>query len=102
MSKCTHCEKELTAPIQEYGPGDYPLCWDCWTADDEGEEWYGLAPHGHDLTRTGSFIGSTVFKPMGEPNADGVYILDGGNTVFTPDPEDPCMGSYKEIRGIRL
>lgn len=104
MSKnCFACGKGFTARIQEYGPADTPMCWDCWTAEakEQEEEWYGLAPHTHDLKRTGSFIGSTVFESLGDPNADGVYILDDGNTIFTPDPEDPCLGTYKQIQGVR-
>lgn len=39
--------------------------------------YYGLAPHKHDLTKTGSMIGSTVFTD--EPPPDN----------FVKDSEDP-------------
>jgi hypothetical protein len=45
--------------------------------------YYGLRPHHHDLSHTGSFIGSTVIDWM-EPLPKN----------FEPDPDDPAMGTY--------
>jgi len=55
--------------------------------------WYGVAPHHHDLTKTGSFLGSTVLDPLPEPDEDGVYHLPGG-ICFRPDPDCPRCGTY--------
>lgn len=45
---------------------------------------YGLAPHGHNLKLTGSFLGSTVSIQKAEwpPN-------------FIEDPDEPWMGTYE-------
>lgn len=55
--------------------------------DEEGYccfPYYGLAPHKHDLRKTGSLIGSTVFT--NEPLPEN----------FEPDPDDPGgkIGTY--------
>jgi len=52
-------------------------------AEEKCECYYGVAPHTHDLSRTGSFIGSTVLKPKIEypPN-------------FHEDPECEGCGTY--------
>ena len=46
--------------------------------------YYGLAPHKHDLSKTGHFIGSTVF------------IDEPAPSNFDPDPDDPDgkIGTY--------
>lgn len=46
--------------------------------------YYGLAPHNHDLSKTGCVVGSTVFT--GEPLPEN----------FEPDPDDPDgkIGTY--------
>ena len=43
---------------------------------------YGLGPHTHDISRTGSVVGSTVMSEQ-----EGV---DG----FTPDPDEPGTGTW--------
>lgn len=45
--------------------------------------WYGVAPHRHDMQKTGSIIGSTVLLPKEEWPSN-----------FRPDPEDPSCGTY--------
>jgi len=57
---------------------------------DDGEggccyPYYGLRPHTHDLSKTGSFIGSTVIDRND-------HLPDN----FTPDPDDPTgdVGIY--------
>lgn len=44
---------------------------------------YGLAPHYHDLAKTGSIIGSTKFLPR-----------EGWPDNFVEDEEDPGCGVY--------
>lgn len=44
---------------------------------------YGLAPHNHDLNKTGSFIGSTKMK----------YKKTWPKN-FTEDPQEPGLGTY--------
>jgi len=86
--KCSLCEELLTGGVDTYGPHEFPLCWSCY-CEGNGRDWsyYGLAPHVHDLERTGSVIGSTVFT--GEQ--DGRFI---------PDPEAPGLGFWS-LRGPR-
>jgi hypothetical protein len=55
--------------------------------------YYGLAPHHHDLSITGSYIGSTIFDPLPEPTANGEYEID--NMTYTPDPQTPGMGFWE-------
>lgn len=45
--------------------------------------YYGVAPHKHDLSKTGSYIGSTVVLPESEWPDN-----------FSPDFEDPSCGIY--------
>lgn len=45
--------------------------------------WYGVAPHKHDLKRTGSIIGSTVLLPK-----------DQWPSTFREDSECPGLGTY--------
>lgn len=45
--------------------------------------WYGVAPHRHDMQKTGSIIGSTVLLPKEEWPHN-----------FRPDREDPSCGTY--------
>ena len=101
---CDHCDKPLTGGLDTYGwPGN--LCWDCyaeWNSQTvAGRAYYGLGPHHHDLSITGSIIGSTVLDPLPEPNADGEYIID--NQVFIPDPDAPGLGiwEYRPLPGWR-
>lgn len=100
--KCICCDKELAGGLDTYGEVGQEMCWDCHSAflDDEEEinEWYGLAPHHHDMTLTGSFIGSTVFDPLPEPNANGEYEIEPG-LFFRPDPEvDGSAGMWRDER----
>ena len=93
--KCELCNKTLAGGLDTYGwPGNY--CWDCYVfgqaGGDCGESWYGLAPHHHDESITGSIIGSTVLDPLPEPNQFGEYEIDG--LVFVPDPEVPGCGIW--------
>lgn len=55
----------------------------CGTKECEMYPYYGVAPHTHDLSKTGSFIGSTVYVPKKNwPNN------------FHEDPEEPGLGTY--------
>ena len=105
--QCTACEKTLRGGIDTFGDWNMPFCWDCYGELNsnggciESGDYYGLAPHHHDLNLTGSIIGSTVFDPLPEPNEYGEYIV--GNRIFTPDPEAPGLGiwSYRVLPGWR-
>ena len=85
---CTICTTPLTGGLDTYGDVGAELCIDCWydlPEQLEPDSWYGMAPHHHDLERTGSYIGSTVFDPLPEPDANGVYKV--GSLYFVPDEE---------------
>jgi hypothetical protein len=84
--KCV-CGKELANELDTFGDHDHPMCWGCYAAgNDVDYSYYGLAPHHHDLERTGSIIGSTVFDSKDDPD-------------FTPDPDDPSLGFWI-LRGV--
>ena len=61
-------------------------------SEQAGDDWYGLAPHTHDLTLTGSLIGSTVMTPLPALTNGGV---DLGWAWFVPDEDAPGMGVYR-------
>jgi len=44
---------------------------------------YGVAPHGHDMTKTGNIFGSTVIEPE-----------EKWPPYFKEDPEAPGCGTY--------
>lgn len=97
MIICTGCQKQLRGATDTFGDIGCPFCWECYSAlcgeggiGLEGGSYYGLAPHHHDLSITGSMIGSTVFDPLPEPNQYGEYII--GNMIFTPT--EPGMGIW--------
>ncbi len=91
--ECTICDKPIR-DLQIFGDVSFPLCWDHYAEFMAGPEpWYGLAPHHHDLTRTGSMIGSTVMDPLPEPDSEGRIIL-GDGTEFVADPSAPGYGTY--------
>lgn len=100
---CTVCGVELQNNVDTYGDVGQETCRDCWyNLQDKMEElygakYYGLAPHHHDLTITGSFIGSTVYDPLPEPAPDGRYWIADRQMWFTPDGEvDGYMGMWSE------
>lgn len=100
---CTACRKQLLGGTDTFGDVNCPFCWNCYSSlqGESGESIYGLGPHHHDLTITGHMIGSTVFDPLPEPNADGEYEID--DMIFWPDPEALGLGvwTYKVIPGWR-
>jgi len=91
---CTLCDVPLRNATDTFGEWNYPMCWDCYAGlvGENEETWYGLAPHHHDLTITGSVIGSTVFDPLPERGVNGEYDL--GDRTFMPDPEAPGCGVW--------
>jgi hypothetical protein len=84
-----------------YGDIYSPICFDChWGMVDEyySQDWYGVAPHTHDLTKTGSFIGSTVLKDLTDRlNENGEFDC-GNGLFFRPDPDAPGLGVYSRRR----
>ena len=57
--------------------------------------YYGLRPHGHDLSKTGSFIGSTVFDDGPLPdNFEPDKETDGQCGTYTHCPH---CGNKKEF-----
>ena len=95
---CHFCEAAIARPQENWGQWNSPTCLQCFLelsalSDHEPQEcWYGLAPHTHDLTLTGSFIGSTVMTPL-PPLTEGSVDLGWG--WFTPDEDEPKMGVYR-------
>lgn len=88
---CTHCGKELTNGLDTFGDVGNEICQECWIHLPETyptHDWYGLAPHIHDLDITGSVIGSTVFVEYRDKPRDetGHYEISPG-LWFWPDPE---------------
>lgn len=90
---CTACRQPLDGGTDTFGDVDLPMCWDCYSGLQGGDEfaYYGLAPHHHDLTVTGHMIGCTVFDPLPTPTPAGEYIVD--DMIFVPGP-DPGMGFW--------
>jgi hypothetical protein len=92
---CMLCQSPLRGELDTFGEPGQEICYDCWVdLPEQNETWYGMAPHHHDLTLTGSFIGSTVFDAIPEPDANGVIVLSDGR-FFVPDAEvDGAQGTY--------
>ena len=103
---CHFCKAAIARPQENWGERNSPTCLRCFLdlsaiSDHEPQEswygvapedfWYGLAPHTHDLTLTGSFIGSTVMTPLPALTNGSV---DLGWGWFTPDVDAPGMGVY--------
>ena len=98
MMNCVICGQPLIGGLDTYGDVQEPLCQACFFEHGVGSEmsepWYGLAPHHHDVSLTGSIIGSTVMDEVPEPDEDGDIVLPG-NLLFTPDPDAPGLGTYQ-------
>jgi len=100
--KCSICEKQLENDLDTFGDIAFPLCWNCYAeVNGQSETVYGLAPHHHDLSKTGSIIGSTVFDELPEKDENGEYVIDGD--VFMPDSDAPGLGIWvlKPLPGWR-
>lgn len=99
---CEACQKPLSGGVDTYGdPGGPEFCFECWSdlTAQIVDDFYGVAPHVHNLARTGTFIGSTEPVALPEPNADGWIDLGaaGGwyvNWMFKQDEEGPGCGVY--------
>ena len=103
MATCSFCSKQINGS-EIFGEHDQPACWNCWSgllAEEASQIVYGLGPHHHDLSKTGSFIGSTVFEALPDKDEFGRY--DMGDAFFTPDPDAPGLGiwEYKAAPGWR-
>ena len=89
MATCTFCSKQIKGH-EIFGEHNQQACWNCWSgmvAEEASQIVYGLGPHHHDLSKTGSFIGR----------------YDMGDAFFTPDPDVPGLGiwEYKALPGWR-
>ena len=103
---CMICGCPLSGGLDTYGAVGQELCFADWLAlayeDEQVEQtWYGLAPHHHDLTITGSVIGSTVFDALPEEkNERGEYIIQPG-LFFLPDDETGgYLGLWRDTRHL--
>ena len=96
--KCISCGVELKNEIDTFGDHGHEMCWDCWaTEEGHDNQWYGMAPHHHNLAVTGSFIGSTVLDPLPEPNEHGEYWIADMGAWFKPDDEvDGAQGMWRK------
>jgi hypothetical protein len=100
---CRNCSKPLYGGLDTFGPVGQEVCFVCdielSRAEPYSLEWYGLAPHYHDLTITGSHIGSTVFVPLPtEKNEYGWYVVEPG-LFFLPDDETAGrLGLWQDTR----
>lgn len=100
---CTRCGVELNGDLDTFGDIGNELCEDCWyewQEETEGVSYYGLAPHHHDLTLTGSFIGSAIYddyKATAKRDERGRYWIEDRKMWFTPDDEvDGYQGMWEE------
>ena len=100
---CHMCGVELKNETDTYGDYGQELCADCWYELDEitnGVYYYGMAPHHHDLSITGSYIGSTIFedyKSTSKRDEHGRYWIESRKMWFTPDDEvDGEQGMWEE------
>lgn len=100
---CVVCHKPLAGGLDTYGDVGQELCLEHWLELCRASEavertWYGLAPHHHDLTVTGSIIGSTVYDPLpAQKTEGGEYEIEPG-LYFWPDPEAPRGGMWRDTR----
>lgn len=96
---CISCGATLKGGLDTYGDVGEEFCESCWLAMEEAAEkysecWYGMAPHHHDMTITGTFINSTVLHELPPPNEHGEIELADG-LIFVPDKEvDGTAGMY--------
>ena len=101
---CDLCSAELKETWDAYGDVGQTLCVDCWhglTIEAQGfDEVFGLPPHHHDLSITGSIIGSTVDDPLPEKKTPGGWYGLGDGAFFKPSdaPEDGGMGTWRHYR----
>lgn len=98
---CQHCKTPITDDLLAYGRLGDEICWDCYwdLIDDDpmNDWWYGMAPHVHDLSKTGGIIGSTVFMDYADCPTDGKgrYWIESTNAWFSPDDEvDGAQGIW--------
>lgn len=102
--ECQICGTPLTGGLDTFGTITEPTCAYCHTGfcddcDDRiGDCWYGLGPHRHDLSITGSMIGSTVLEDLSQypKDQEDRYIV-GPGLYFIPDPslgDGPGMGIW--------
>ena len=100
--QCKVCGYEFGHDWEIYGAVGDCLCADCYfdmISDEQGyEEMYGMAPHHHDTSITGGWIGSTILDPLSEkPDENGWYKV--GDGWFWPDKEvDGAQGIWREYR----
>jgi len=99
--KCQSCGETLENEFNVYGDVGETLCWACWSDMVDAErgysEVYGIGPHHHDMSITGSIIGSTVFDALeGERDADGWYHINE-KVWYKPDtnPDGEGMGLWR-------
>lgn len=100
---CMMCGVPLNGELDTYGDIGSELCADCWYDEDErinGVYFYGLAPHIHDLTITGSYLGSTVYldyQSTAKRDERGRYWIEHMKMWFSPDDEvDGYQGMWEE------
>lgn len=99
--QCYRCQIELNNDLDTYGDVGQEMCEDCWYEwyeEQNGHEYYGMAPHYHDLSLTGSFIGSTRFLDYSDSKRDeqGRYWIENMQMWFTPDDEvDGAQGMWQ-------
>jgi hypothetical protein len=95
--ECTRCHAQLQGELDTFGEQGEEICAECWYAEIDADDsigWYGMAPHHHDFTATGSWIGSTVFDALPAPDEHGVIALPDGQ-FFVPDMEvGGVQGTY--------
>lgn len=100
---CTRCGVDLEGNLDTWGDVGNELCEDCWYEWEEetnGKSYYGMAPHVHDFSITGGWIGSTVlldYKATSKQDENGRYWIEDYKMWFTPDEEvDGAQGMWEE------
>jgi hypothetical protein len=66
----------------------------CYFCDGLGK-WYGLAPHLHNIKKTGSFIGSTEVKEDKDKWPDNFEETEPGGGIWSCEV---CNGTGKRIK----
>lgn len=95
--RCTRCQTVLQGGLDTFGDPSEEICAECWYEEieaDDSFDHYGMAPHHHDFSITGGWIGSTVLEELPAPDEYGVIALPDGR-FFVPDVEvEGAAGTY--------
>lgn len=87
---CTRCQAVLQGELDTFGAPGEEICYECWSEDIDADDTfghYGMAPHHHDFSLTGHWIGSTVLDPLPAPDEVDAEVNDRDQTAPTREFE---------------